>query len=140
VDESTRRAIAISPASSARERTIDITTIGSRTGRPRRIEVWFYRVEDEIYLSSTPARRAWYGNIVATPGFVFHVKNGARADLAATGTPVLDLRTRERVFRAIIADLEQPSDPAGLGGSVAPLDEWMASSPLVHVRFDEDRS
>jgi hypothetical protein len=53
------KALAITPASGAPERTIDITTIGARTGRLRRIEVWFYRVDGQIYLSTQPARRSW---------------------------------------------------------------------------------
>lgn len=138
MDEAVRRALAITPASSARERTVDITTIGSKTGRPRRIEVWFYRVDGEIYLTTMPAHRAWYGNIVANPDFTFHLTHGVRADLAATGTPVRDEATRRRVFSAIIDDLNQPSNPAGLPQPVAPLAEWMAGSPLIHVTFRND--
>lgn len=128
-------ALAITPASRARERTIDITTIGARTGRPRRIEVWFYRVDGRIYLSSSPARRSWYANIVANPGFVFHLKHGVRADLRAVGTPVLDRAQRETVFSSIIADLDQPWNPAGIRQPVEPLDGWMQGSPLVSVHF-----
>lgn len=128
-------ALAITPASRARERTIDITTIGARTGRPRRIEVWFYRVDGRIYLSSSPARRSWYANIVANPGFVFHLKHGVRADLRAVGTPVLDRAQREAVFSSIIADLDQPWNPAGIRQPVEPLDAWMQGSPLVSVHF-----
>ncbi|MBM7494340.1 hypothetical protein JOD64_005562 [Micromonospora luteifusca] len=35
-----RRALAIGPGSPREARTIDITTLGRRTGRPRRIEIW----------------------------------------------------------------------------------------------------
>jgi hypothetical protein len=137
MDERIRAALAITPASRARERTIDITTTGARSGRPRRLEIWFYRVEGEIYLTTTPARRDWYANIVANPDFVFHLKNGVRADLAARGEPVTDAALRERVFRAVIADLEQPWNPAGIPQPVAPLEQWLAGSPLVHVTFPE---
>ena len=41
VDDAVVRALAIGPDSSAAERTIDITTLGRRSGIPRRIEVWF---------------------------------------------------------------------------------------------------
>ena len=104
-------ALAITPASTARDRTVDITTIGARTGRPRRIEVWFYRVEGEIYLTTQPARRHWYANLVAHHDFTFHLKHGVRADLPAVGVPVLDAAHRERVFRSVIADLNQPRNP-----------------------------
>jgi hypothetical protein len=137
MDPRIERALAITPASSARERTVDITTTGARSGRSRRIEVWFYRVDGRIYLSSMPARRSWYANIVANPGFVFHLKNGVQADLRAVGTPVLDLAQREAVFSAIIDDLNQPWNPAGIRQPVEPLDEWMHGSPLIAVRFLE---
>ena len=131
------RALAITPASGSRERTIDITTTGARTGSPRRIEVWFYRVDGRIYLSSSPAKRSWYANIVANPEFVFHLKNGVRADLRAVGTPVLDPARREAVFSSIIADLNQPGNPAGIPQPVEPLEEWMQGSPLIAVEFPE---
>ncbi|GAB2621635.1 nitroreductase/quinone reductase family protein [Pseudactinotalea suaedae] len=137
MDSSIERALAITPASRARERTIDITTTGARTGRLRRIEVWFYRVDGRIYLSSSPARRDWYANIVANPDFVFHLKNGVRADLKAVGTPVLDRAEREVVFSSIIADLNQPWNPAGIRQPVAPLDAWMQGSPLISVDFPD---
>lgn len=133
------RALAITPASSSQDRTIDITTTGAKTGRPRRIEVWFYRAAGRIYLSTTPARRDWYANIVASPEFTFHLKNRVRADLRAIGTPVLDDIERELVFRSIIDDLNQPSNPAGIAQPVEPLSRWMTGSPLIRVEFvDED--
>jgi hypothetical protein len=137
MDERIRAALAITPASRARDRTIDITTIGARSGRSRRLEIWFYRVDGEIYLTTTPARRDWYANISANPEFTFHLKNGLQADLAAHGVPVLDPAERETVFRAVIADLNQPSNPAGLPQPVAPLDAWLAGSPLIHVTFPD---
>lgn len=138
MDDAIRAALAITPASSARERTIDITTTGARTGRARRIEIWFYRADGEIYLSSQPARRDWYANIVKNPRFVIHLTHGVRADVAAVGAPVLDPARRERVFASIIADLNQPRNPAGIPQPVEPLAEWMAGSPLIHVTFPDD--
>jgi hypothetical protein len=137
VDTTIEQALAITPASNAADRTVDITTIGAKSGRPRRIEVWFYRVDGEIYLTTMPARRKWYGNIVKHPEFTFHLKHGVRADLAAVGSPIRDDAARERVFRAVIDDLNQPSNPAGLPQPVAPLSAWMAGSPLIHVTFPE---
>ncbi|WP_181773584.1 nitroreductase/quinone reductase family protein [Amycolatopsis pittospori] len=137
MDAVIERALAITPASSARERTIDITTTGARTGRPRRIEVWFYRADGRIYLTTQPARRSWYANILANPAFTFHLKHGVRADLAAVGTPVREPGEREAVFRAVIADLNQPRNPAGIPQPVQPLAEWLAGSPLVRVDFED---
>ena len=135
MDPAIEQALAITPASDAAERTVDITTIGARTGRPRRIEVWFYRVDGQVYLSTQPARRSWYANLLANPQFTFHLKHGIRADLAATGTPVRDVQLRSHVFASIIDDLNQPSNPAGLYQPVEPLSAWLAGTPLVRVNF-----
>lgn len=131
------QALAITASSSARERTIDITTTGARTGRPRRIEIWFYRVDGQIYLTTSPASRSWYANIVANPDFVFHLKNGVRADLRAVGIPVIDTAERQAVFSSIIDDLNQPRNPAGIPQPVEPLDQWMKGSPLISVSFPD---
>ena len=138
-DPHVRAALAITPASDAASRTIDISTTGARTGRVRRIEVWFYRVDGEIYLTSQPARRSWYANLLAHPRFTFHLKHGVRADLPAVATPVLDPEQRRRVFSSIIADLAGPRHRAYIAQPVEPLEAWLDGSPLMHVRFDDGR-
>lgn len=139
MDERAQRALAITPASSAPARTVDITTLGARTGRPRRIEIWFYRVDGEVYLTTQPARRSWYANLLKNPRFTMHLKHGHRADLAARATPVRDVQQRVRVFEAIIADLNQPLHRAYIAQPVESLEEWLHGSPLMHVTFEEAR-
>lgn len=139
MDERAQRALAITPSSSASARTIDITTIGARTGRPRRIEIWFYRVDGEIYLTTQPAVRNWYFNLLKNPRFTLHLKHGYRADLPATATPVLDREQRAHVFESIIDDLNQPLHRAYIAQPVEPLEDWMTGSPLMHVTFEEGR-
>lgn len=51
-----RRAIEITPAAGTSERIIDITALGRRTGRPRRIEIFFYRAAGTTYLCSGAGR------------------------------------------------------------------------------------
>lgn len=135
--DAVRRALNITPASTARERTIDITTTGRRSGRPHRIEIWFFRAEDRIYLSSSPGRKDWYANLLANPAFTFHLKNDVRADLAARGAPVTDERERRRVFQTFIDDLNQPSNPARLPQPLY-VEDWLAGSPLIAVDFEDD--
>jgi hypothetical protein len=43
-------ALDIGPDSSGAERTIDITTLGARSGIPRRVEVWLHRVDGTLLL------------------------------------------------------------------------------------------
>ena len=57
VDEAVLRALDLGPDSSPAERTIDITTLGRRTGLPRRIEVSLHRVDGRWYLTGMPAPR-----------------------------------------------------------------------------------
>ena len=135
LDERIRRALAITPQSSADERTIDITTTGARTGRSRRIEIWFYRAEGEIYLTTTPAKRSWYANLLANPAFTFHLKNGVRADLDAEAEPVLDPGERRRIFSRIVEDLNGPIHRGYLVQPVPPVEDWVDGSPLMHVTF-----
>ncbi|SKA97362.1 protein of unknown function [Agreia bicolorata] len=135
MDDRVRRALAITPSSSASARTVDITTIGAKTSRERRIEMWFYRVDDEIYLTTQPASRGWYANMLKNPQFTFHLKNSVRADLPATAEPVLDRDARRRVFEAIVADLDQPRHRAYISQPVQPVEEWMDGSPLMRVSF-----
>src|SRR4051812_27381293 len=83
----TRKAANMSDATAtalAQDRVIDITTIGRKTGEPRRIEIWFHRLDGRYYITGTPGRpRDWYANLVAQPGFTFHLKESATADLPA---------------------------------------------------------
>jgi len=62
-------AAGISSSSTIEDRTIDITTTGRRTGQPRRIEIVFYRLDDDIYLSGIPAskQRDWLVNLSLDP-------------------------------------------------------------------------
>ncbi|MGZ0146007.1 nitroreductase/quinone reductase family protein [Kribbella sp. WER1] len=108
-----RRAIEITPAAGTSERIADITTLGRRTGRPRRIEIFFYRAAGRTYLCSGAGGAAtdWHANLRANPTFTFHLKNGIRADLPARATPVTDLAERQAVLAEIVADLNQPHDP-----------------------------
>ena len=128
-------ALAITPESSSAARTVDITTTGAKTGRARRIEIWFYRVDGVVYLSSQPASRGWYANLVANPEFTFHLKNGVRADLPASAEPVLDPDDRRHILGAIIDDLNHPRHSAYLAQPVEPLEEWVEGSPLMRVTF-----
>ncbi|WBQ07548.1 nitroreductase/quinone reductase family protein [Kribbella sp. CA-293567] len=131
-----RRAIEITPAAGTSERIIDITTLGRRTGRPRRIDIFFYRTAGSTYLCSVAGRAAtdWHANLLTNPTFTFHLKNGIRADLPARATPVTDPAERQAVLAAIVADLNQPHDP----GTIRPtrLEDW-ADSRLMRISFPD---
>ena len=68
-----------------RDRVIDITTTGRKTGQPRRKEIWFHNIEGRFYITGMPGSRDWYANLVAEPRFTFHLKQSAQARLERTG-------------------------------------------------------
>jgi deazaflavin-dependent oxidoreductase (nitroreductase family) len=115
----------------AQDRVIDITTIGRKTGEPRRIEIWFHRLDGRYYITGTPGRaRDWYANLVANPGFTFHLKESATADMPATARPVTDPAERRLVLDGLLAPLGEFTSKPGQEPEV-----WVASSPLVEVTF-----
>ena len=137
MNDAVRTALAIDRSSSARDRTVDITTTGRRSGRPRRIEIWFYQADGRIYLSSMPAKRGWYANLKANPAFTFHLKNSVVADLPATATPVTDEAERLRVFTHFVDDLNQPSNPGRIAQPTR-VEDWVAGSPLMEIAFFDE--
>jgi deazaflavin-dependent oxidoreductase (nitroreductase family) len=137
VDDAVVRALDIGPDSSTAERTIDITTLGARTGIPRRIEVWFHRVDGRWYLTGMPGPRSWYANLRAHPRFTVHLKHGLTADLPATAAPVGE-PARRRVITAVL-DLQNRPDIAARVSRRQNLDDWLAGSPLVEIVFDDQQ-
>jgi deazaflavin-dependent oxidoreductase (nitroreductase family) len=109
-----------------RDRTIDITTIGRTSGRPRRIEMWFHNVDGRIYITGTPGKRDWYANLLANPDFTFHLKEGVTADLPARATPITDPAERRAIMSVLLGRL----------GRSGGLEAWVAGSPLVAVAFE----
>lgn len=110
----------------ARDRTIDITTVGRKSGVPRRIENWFYRARGRYYLSGSPGRRDWYANLVANPAFTFHLKETTTADLPARARPITDPQERREIMRQITASVGQSHQ----------LEAWVEGSPLMEITFE----
>ncbi len=109
--------------------TCDITTTGRSSGRPRRIEIWYFVVDGTVYLSGTPGPRDWYANLLADPRLTFHVKEGATADLPALAVPITDPAERRRVMGAVMrANSWFAAEPYS-------LDDWVAGSPLVALEL-----
>ncbi|MEU4156969.1 nitroreductase/quinone reductase family protein [Actinoplanes sp. NPDC026670] len=108
-----------------RQRTVEITTIGRRSGQPRRIETWRYQAAGRYWLTGTPGSRDWYANVLAQPAFTVHLKN---LDLAVRGRPVTDHDERVRIFGEIVPALDWD------GGT---LESWIAGSPLVEIEFGQ---
>jgi hypothetical protein len=113
--------------------TIDITTIGRRSRRPIRKEIWFHNLHGRIYITGSPGPRDWYANLVAQPEFTFHLKQSVTTDLPARAQAITDEAEKRRVMALILEHLKRVGDP----GRRRDLDEWVARSPLVEVTFPE---
>jgi deazaflavin-dependent oxidoreductase (nitroreductase family) len=129
MEKSVDDALAIVNCADGPERTIDITTTGRRSGKPRRIETWFYRVDDRIYLTGIPGRRGWAANLEAEPSLTFHLKNDVEADLDAVAVRVDEESERRRILTAVLGELNE------MDGISRDLDRWVAASPLFMVSF-----
>ena len=136
--EDVRQALAIDASSTIEDRTIDITTTGRRSGEPRRIEIAFYRLGDDIYLSGIPGAktRNWLANLAAEPRFTFHLKHGVVADLPATATVIVDPAERRHVLAVFVEEFNRRHGPDSAWPE-AVLDEWVEHSPLAKVTFVE---
>jgi hypothetical protein len=112
-------------AALAQDHVIDITTVGRKTKKQRRIEIWFHNVDGRIFISGLPGRRSWYANLLANPKFTFHLKGSTHADLPATATPIVDSAQRREVMSKILGKQKLARD----------LEAWVERSPLVEVSF-----
>ena len=131
-----RQALAIDASSTMVECTIDVTTTGRRTGEPRRIEIVFYRLDDDVYLTGIPGptTRDWLANLSAHPGFTFHLKHGVVADLPATAGVIVDQAQRRRILTSVVKEFNRRNGPDSPWPK-AVLGEWVADSPLAKVTF-----
>ncbi|MEZ4675371.1 MAG: nitroreductase/quinone reductase family protein [Caldilineaceae bacterium] len=111
------------------DQVIDITTIGRKSGEPRRIEIWFHNLDGRLYITGTPGRpRDWLANLLAHPNFTFHLKESTQANLPARAVPITEAGERREVLTAILQKL---------GRDEADVEEWVAESPLVAVVLGE---
>jgi len=114
-------------AALARGHTIDITTTGRRSGKPRRIEIVFHNIDGRIYISGIPRRekRDWLLNLEADPRFTFHLKGRTQADLPATARVIDDDGERRQVLPHV-ARAWRRND----------LDAMVRYSPLIEATFN----
>jgi deazaflavin-dependent oxidoreductase (nitroreductase family) len=105
-----------------------LTTIGRRTGRPHRIEIWFAVHDGRLYLLSGGRERAdWVRNPQATPRVTVELSDETRVGLAQVleaGAPD-DQLARE----LLVAKYAATEDD---------LDEWGRTSLPVVVEFPSD--
>jgi deazaflavin-dependent oxidoreductase (nitroreductase family) len=121
MDDTIRRAL-------DRGHRIDITTIGRRSGQPRRIELVFHNIDGRIIISGMPVAgrtRGWIYNLEADPRITVHLKGpAARADLDGTARVITDPEERRALLEHVARNWGRTD-----------LDAMVASSPLIEVRI-----
>lgn len=106
---------------------IDITTIGRKSGLPRRIEVSFQVLDGRLYISGgRPGPRDWLANLRANPDFTFHLKGHVQADLPARARVIVDEAERRALFSILRSK------------SGADLEAFVEQAPLVEVVLKGD--
>lgn len=109
--------------------TIDITTIGRKSGQPQRIEIWFRQVNGRTFITGTPGPRDWLANMQANPRITFHLKQSIQADLPATVQIITDPAARQEILTAPnMSWYHRNSDS---------VEDFVENAPLVEVIFDE---
>jgi len=105
-----------------------LTTIGRRTGRPHRIEIWFAAHNERLYLLSGGRERSdWVRNIQANPRVTVELDDETRAGMAH----VLEASTPEDQLarKLLVVKYAATEDD---------LDEWGRTSLPVVVEFPAD--
>lgn len=112
----------------------DITTVGRRTGKHRRIEIYFHHFDGDFFLTGRPGRkRDWEANIKANPEFTLHLKRGVAADLPVVGEPEPDPDERGKLLRRALIE-NWDSEPDRVEAS---LHKWVEGSPFIRFRLAE---
>ena len=119
MDDTIRRAL-------DRGHRIDITTIGRRTGTPRRIELVFHNLDGRIVISGIPfpgRTRGWIYNLEADPHITVHLKGPvAHADLEGMARVITDPDERRAMLAGVARNWGRTD-----------LDAMVADSPLIEV-------
>jgi len=118
------------------ERTIDIITVGAKTGMKRTTEIWFTNIQGRIIICGTPSAdgdpgkrrpRDWLANLKAKPEFEFCLKEAFRLCLPAKARIITDPADRRQIMGA-----QETRWYRDQGFSVEDL---VLGSPIVEVFF-----
>lgn len=91
------------------DRTIDIVTLGRKTGHRRTTEIWFNNIDGRIIICGTPSAsgtrgerkpRDWLANLRAHPEFEFCFKESLQHSLPARALIVRDADDRRFIMSA----------------------------------------
>ncbi|MGH1482373.1 MAG: nitroreductase/quinone reductase family protein [Geminicoccales bacterium] len=118
------------------DRTIDIVTVGAKTGLKRITEIWFTNIQGRIIICGTPSNdgssgrrrpRDWLANMKANPEFQFCFKETIKLCLPARAIPVVDTWDRRQIMSAPAARWYREQGCS--------IDDLVDGSPIVEVMF-----
>jgi len=109
--------------------TCEVSTIGRRSGRTRRTEIWYVIIDGQIVQTGTPGPRSWLANMRQHPDAVLHLRDPAR-DLAVVAREVTDPAQRRRVAEE--AGRLQP----WYADQPYAIEDWVTDSPMVVLEPD----
>lgn len=121
------------------DRTIDIVTIGAKSGQPRTTEIWFTNIDGQIIICGTPAaaggsgkraRRDWLANMIANPDFLFCLKESLQVELTARAHVVNDRDERWRLMSA--------PETQWYRDQVDSVEQLVDDGPIVRIEFTGD--
>jgi deazaflavin-dependent oxidoreductase (nitroreductase family) len=113
------------PARWASEPFMYLTTVGRRTGRPHRVEMWFAVHDDRIYLRAGGRERAdWVRNIRANPRVTVELGDETRAGIAHV--VAVDSAEDEFARKLLVTKYGKSEDD---------LAEWGQTSLPVKIEF-----
>ena len=119
-----------------KDRTIDIITIGAKTGLPRKTEIWFTNVNSRIIICGTPnakgekghySPRDWLKNLRVHPEFTFCLKESIKIELPAKAVEIVDPDDRR--------DLMSAPETKWYRDQFGSIDDLVNGSPIVEVFF-----
>lgn len=122
-----------------KDRTIDIITLGARTGLPRKTEIWFTNVNGRIIICGTPdakggkgqySPRDWLANLRANPDFTFCLKESVKIELPAKAVEIVDPEDRRYLMSA--------PETKWYRDQVDSIEDLVNESPIVEVFFRDD--
>jgi hypothetical protein len=118
------------------DRTIDMVTVGAKTGIKRITEIWFTNIDGRIVICGTPSadgslgprrRRDWLANLQANPEFEFCLKSSVKLCLPAKAVLVTDPSDRRQIMSAPATSWYRDQGYS--------LDDLVAGSPIIDVVF-----
>ena len=107
---------------------IDITTVGAKSGKERRIEINFVQIDGSYFITGKPGRkRDWQANLRTNPDFTVHLKGETKADVSAKARLITEQVERSDVLYKILTEAwgNEPAKAEHI------LPKWVEKSPLI---------